>query len=285
MVDKKELNLGTLYIVGTPIGNLEDITLRAIRILKSVDMIAAEDTRHTAKLLNHFQINTPKISYHQHNCVTRQNELLSKLKQGNIIALVSDAGMPGISDPGHDLVCLCIAENIPIVPIPGPTAVVTALVTSGLPSNRFVFEGFLPIKFQIRQERLNLLKKEPRTIVVYESPHRLLKTLIDFVKIFGNDRQIVLGRELTKYYEEFWRGSLKEAVLHYQQNKNIKGEFTLVLSGCSQDNLLDLNIEQVKIELQKLLERGMTRSQASKYLATTVKFSRREIYELSLNNL
>ena len=157
MVDKKELNLGTLYIVGTPIGNLEDITLRAIRILKSVDMIAAEDTRHTAKLLNHFQINTPKISYHQHNCVTRQNELLSKLKQGNIIALVSDAGMPGISDPGYDLVCLCIAENIPIVPIPGPTAVVTALVTSGLPSNRFVFEGFLPIKFQIRQERLKLL--------------------------------------------------------------------------------------------------------------------------------
>ena len=155
----------------------------------------------------------------------------------------------------------------------------------------FIYEKFTnkvtvsDIKFQIRQERLNLLKKEPRTIVVYESPHRLLKTLIDFVKIFGNDRQIVLGRELTKYYEEFWRGSLKEAVLHYQQNKNIKGEFTLVLSGCSQDNLLDLNIEQVKIELQKLLERGMTRSQASKYLATTVKFSRREIYELSLNNL
>ncbi|BDA39725.1 16S rRNA (cytidine(1402)-2'-O)-methyltransferase [Candidatus Atelocyanobacterium thalassae] len=284
MIDKKKLNSGTLYVVGTPIGNLEDITLRAIRVLKSADLIAAEDTRHTAKLLNYFKITTPKISYHQHNYVIRQDELVSKLEQGNIIALVSDAGMPGISDPGYDLICSCIIKNIPVVPVPGPTAVITALITSGLPSDRFVFEGFLPIKAQARQERLNLLKKESRTIIIYESPHRLLKTLINFIEIFGDDHRITIGRELTKYYEEFWRGNLKEAVLHYKEVKNIKGEFTLVLSGCSQNNLLDLNIEQVKCEFLKLLDKGMTRSQASKYLATTVNFSRRQIYEMSLSD-
>ncbi|KFF41233.1 MAG: 16S rRNA (cytidine(1402)-2'-O)-methyltransferase [Candidatus Atelocyanobacterium thalassa] len=284
MIDKKKLNSGTLYVVGTPIGNLEDITLRAIRVLKSADLIAAEDTRHTAKLLNYFKITTPKISYHQHNYVIRQDELVSKLEQGNIIALVSDAGMPGISDPGYDLICSCIIKNIPVVPVPGPTAVITALITSGLPSDRFVFEGFLPIKAQARQERLNLLKKESRTIIIYESPHRLLKTLINFIEIFGDDHRITIGRELTKYYEEFWRGNLKEAVLHYKEVKNIKGEFTLVLSGCSQNNLLDLNIEQVKCEFRKLLDKGMTRSQASKYLATTVNFSRRQIYEMSLSD-
>ena len=283
MIDKQKLNPGTLYVVGTPIGNLEDITLRAIRILKSVDLIAAEDTRHTAKLLNYFQVATPRISYHQHNYAIRQDELVDKLKLGNTIALVSDAGMPGISDPGYDLICSCIVENILVIPVPGPTAVITALTTSGLPSNRFIFEGFLPIKAHVRQERLNSLRKETRTIVIYESPHRLLKTLIDFVEIFGSNHKITIGRELTKYYEEFWRGNLKDAVLHYKETENIKGEFTLVLSGCPQNNLLDLNTEQVKVELQKLLEKGMTRSQASKYLATTVNFSRRQIYEISLN--
>ncbi len=283
-MNNESLQQGTLYIVGTPIGNLEDITFRAIRILKSVNLIAAEDTRHTAKLLHHFEITTPQISYHHHNRTARQTELLNYLEEGQSIALVTDAGMPGISDPGYDLICTCIIANIPVIPIPGPTAAITALSVSGLPTDRFVFEGFLPLKGKDRSDRLNQLMTETRTIIIYEAPHRLLKTLRDFKEVFGEDHQITVARELTKRYEEFWRGTLEKAILYYQNSQQIKGEFTLIIAGCSQNDGLELTIEELKDELQQLLNQGMTRSQASRQLAKATSFSRRQIYDLSLEN-
>ncbi|MEA5511238.1 16S rRNA (cytidine(1402)-2'-O)-methyltransferase [Crocosphaera sp. UHCC 0190] len=283
-MNNENLQQGTLYLVGTPIGNLEDITFRAIRILQSVNFIAAEDTRHTAKLLQHFQISTPQISYHHHNRLARQTELLKILQQGDSIALVSDAGMPGISDPGYELICACIAVKIPIIPIPGATAAMTALVASGLPTERFVFEGFLPTKGKERRDRLTNLITETRTLIFYEAPHRILATLTEFAEVFGKNRQISLARELTKRYEEFWRGTLEAAVLFYQDSQHIKGEFTLVLEGCPQSSSLNLTVDQLKEELQQLLEQGMTRSQASRQLAQFTSFSRRQIYDLSLEN-
>lgn len=283
-MNNENLQQGTLYIVGTPIGNLEDITFRAIRILKSVNLIAAEDTRHTAKLLHHFQITTPQISYHHHNRMARQIELLNYLKEGDSIALVTDAGMPGISDPGYDLIHACIISDIPVIPIPGPTAAITALSVSGLPTERFVFEGFLPTKTRDRHDRFQHLMTEIRTIIIYEAPHRVLKTLTDLKDVFGNNHQITVGRELTKRYEEFWRGTLEDAILYYQNSQQIKGEFTLIIAGCSKSNYLNLTIEQLKTELQQLLEQGMTRSQASRQLAQVTTFSRRQIYDLSLDN-
>ena len=217
---------GTLYIVGTPIGNLEDMTFRAVRILQSVDIIAAEDTRHTGKLLQHFQIKTPQMSYHEHNRNSRIPEILESLKYGKAIALVSDAGMPGISDPGYELIKACVDAEIDVVPIPSATAAITALSASGLPTNRFIFDGFLPAKSQQRREYLESLLIETRTLVFYESPHRLRETLKDLGDILGSDRQIVIARELTKLYEEFWRGTIAEAIAHYQQ-KEPQGEYTL----------------------------------------------------------
>ncbi|MFS8118946.1 MAG: 16S rRNA (cytidine(1402)-2'-O)-methyltransferase, partial [Microcoleus sp.] len=204
-------NTGTLYIVGTPIGNLEDMTYRAIRILQTVDFIAAEDTRHTGKLLHHFQIKTPQISYHEHNQQQRLPELIEKLQLGKNIAIVTDAGMPGISDPGYELVKACADANINIIPIPGPSACIVGISASGLPTDRFVFEGFLPAKGQERQRSLEALQIESRTIILYESPHRLRQTLQDLANSLGSDRQIVLARELTKMHEEFWRGSMESA--------------------------------------------------------------------------
>ncbi len=282
-MNNENLPQGTLYLVGTPIGNLEDITFRAVRILKSVNLIAAEDTRHTAKLLHHFQITTPQISYHHHNRISRQIDLVNRLQQGDSIALVTDAGMPGVCDPGYELVCGCLEAKIPVIPVPGPTAAITALAASGLPTNRFVFEGFLPTKAKLRRDRLTILTSEPRTIIFYEAPHRLQKTLGDFEAVFGKNRRVVVARELTKRYEEFWRGTLEEAVLYYQGSQQIKGEFTIILSGCPQADSLNLSWEQLRVELQQLLDQGMTRSQASRQLAQSTSFSRRQIYELSLD--
>ncbi|MGK7957118.1 MAG: 16S rRNA (cytidine(1402)-2'-O)-methyltransferase [Crocosphaera sp.] len=283
-MNNESLQQGTLYIVGTPIGNLEDITLRAIRILKSVNLIAAEDTRHTAKLLHHFQITTSQISYHHHNRMVRQTELLNYLEEGETIALVTDAGMPGISDPGYDLIHACIIANIPVIPIPGPTAAVTALSVSGLATDRFVFEGFLPIKGKARRDRLNQLMRETRTIILYEAPHRLSKTLTELKEIFSENHQITVAREITKRYEEFWRGRLEDAILYYENSQRIKGEFTLIIAGCSPSHSLELSIEELKGEFQQLLDQGMTRSQASRKLAEVTTFSRRQIYNLSLEN-
>ncbi|HAC64133.1 MAG TPA: 16S rRNA (cytidine(1402)-2'-O)-methyltransferase [Cyanothece sp. UBA12306] len=281
-MSNKSLQKGTLYVVGTPIGNLEDITLRAIRILKSVDLIAAEDTRHTGKLLHHFQVNTPQLSYHQHNELSRQEELISYLQGGQTIALVTDAGMPGISDPGYELIKACITSNIPVIPIPAATAAVTALSVSGLPTDCFVFEGFLPLKGKSRSDRLTNLKSETRTLIFYESPHRLLQTLTDFAVIFGKNRLVMIGRELTKLYEELWRGTLEEAIKYYQDSRQIKGEFTLIVAGCSETSNLNLTEDQLKNELRQLLAQGMTRSQASRHLAQSTALNRRQIYNLSL---
>ncbi|MEH2265730.1 16S rRNA (cytidine(1402)-2'-O)-methyltransferase [Nostoc sp.] len=272
---------GTLYVVGTPIGNLEDITFRAVRILQTVDIIAAEDTRHTGKLLQHFQVKTPQVSYHEHNRTSRIPELLEHLINNKAIALVSDAGMPGISDPGYELVKACIEAGIPVVPIPGASAAITALSASGLPTNRFVFEGFLPPKTQQRQEHLESLQTESRTMIFYESPHRLRDTLQDLAEVWGSDRQIVLGRELTKLYEEFWRGTIAEAIAHYSQREP-QGEYTLVVAGipASQPQLTE---NELKAELKQLISQGISRSQASRQLAKFTSLPRRQLYQLALS--
>lgn len=279
---KKILTSGKLYLVGTPIGNLEDMTPRGIRILQEVDVIAAEDTRHTGKLLHYFGITTAQISYHEHNKSSRTEELIKKLQEGTNIALVSDAGMPSISDPGQELVVSAIANNIEVISIPGVSASLTALTASGMVSDRFVFEGFLPTKNSLRQERLNTLKHETRTMIFYEAPHRLLKTLQDLSSVMGQERAIVLGRELTKIHEEFWRGNLQDAIALYQETRQPKGEYTLVLAGAVTEALITSETD-IKQELKELLQQGMTRSQASRHLAKFTSLSRREIYQLALD--
>ncbi|MBE9207012.1 16S rRNA (cytidine(1402)-2'-O)-methyltransferase [Nostoc sp. LEGE 06077] len=272
---------GTLYVVGTPIGNLEDITFRAVRILQTVDLIAAEDTRHTGKLLQHFQVKTPQLSYHEHNRNSRIPEILEHLSQGKAIALVSDAGMPGISDPGYELIKACIDAGIKVVPIPGASAAITALSAAGLPTDKFVFEGFLPAKTQRRREHLETLQTEARSLIFYESPHRLPETLQDLAEVFGSDRHIVMARELTKLYEEFWRGTIADAIAHYQQREP-QGEYTLVVAGTPLSQPL-LTETELKAELQQLISQGISRSQASRQLAKFTSLSRRQVYQLALS--
>jgi 16S rRNA (cytidine1402-2'-O)-methyltransferase len=269
-----------LYLVATPIGNLEDMTFRGVRVLQEVDLIAAEDTRHTGKLLHHFQITTPQISYHQHNARQRIQELVARLQQGESIALVSDAGMPGISDPGYELVKACIEGGIQVIPIPGATAGILALVAAGLPTAQFAFEGFLPVKQKERRARLERLQYENRTFLIYEAPHRLKRTLEDLEAILGADRQVVTGRELTKVHEEFWRGTLGEAVQHYQEVQP-RGEFVLVVAGVLEQDVV-LSPGEIKAQLQEMLAQGISRSRASKELAQLTSLSRREIYQLTL---
>ncbi len=271
---------GTLYVVGTPIGNLEDLTFRAARILEAADAIAAEDTRHTGKLLQHFNIDTPSISYHEHNRSQRIPELIDRLENGETIALVSDAGMPGISDPGCELVRACAEKGIAVVPIPGASAVVTALAAAGIESDRFAFEGFLPAKGKPRQERLEDLQSESRAIVLYEAPHRLTKTLKDLAGVLGGDRPLAVARELTKLHEEFWRGSLTEAIARYDRDK-AKGEFTLVVAG-TPPQAPTLSEESLKSQLQALRAEGYSRSAASRELAKYTTHSRRHLYQLAL---
>lgn len=221
--------MNKLYIVPTPIGNLEDITLRAIKVLKEVDLILAEDTRTSGKLLKHFEISTQMQSHHMHNEHKTVDAIIQKLKNGISIALISDAGTPAISDPGFLLIRACVEHNIEVDCLPGATAFVPALVNSGLPNNKFVFEGFLPVK-KGRQTRLKLLAQETRTIIFYESPHKLVKTLTNFCEYFGEDRPISVSRELTKLYEETIRGTAKEILEHYT-NKPPKGEIVIVVAG------------------------------------------------------
>ncbi|PCJ86569.1 MAG: 16S rRNA (cytidine(1402)-2'-O)-methyltransferase [Flavobacteriales bacterium] len=221
--------MAKLYLVPTPIGNLEDITLRAIRILKEADLILAEDTRQTAKLLKHYDIKTAMQSHHQHNEHRNVKPLAERIKEGKNIALVTDAGTPAISDPGFLLVRECLQQHVEVECLPGATAFVPALVNSGLPCDRFIFEGFLPAK-KGRQKRLKELSEETRTMIFYESPYRLLKTLEQFIEVFGKERQASVSRELTKIHEETARGKLLE-ILDYFKEKNIKGEIVIVLQG------------------------------------------------------
>ena len=221
--------MSKIYIIPTPIGNLKDITLRSIELLNQVDLILAEDTRVSKKVLNHFKINTKLISYHQFNEHKELDKIIGKLKLGNNLALISDAGTPSISDPGFLLVRECLKNKISVETLPGPTALIPALVNSGLASERFVFEGFLPVK-KGRLTRLKKLLDEERTMIFYESPHRIIKTLTSFIEFFGTERRVSVSREITKLYEETQRGSLKE-ILEYFTQKKIKGEFVIVLEG------------------------------------------------------
>jgi len=221
---------GCLYLVGTPIGNLEDITLRALRILREADQIAAEDTRHTQKLLNHYEISRPLVSYHEHNEMTKASELVVDLEGGAKIALVTDAGMPGISDPGFRLIALAIRHHVPVVPIPGASAFLAALVASGLPTDSFRFSGFLPAKSGQRRKLLESVRESPRTQVFYEAPHRLLETLSDVSELLGEARHVVVAREVTKIHEEFLRGRAKEILEQLKARGDVKGEITLLIA-------------------------------------------------------
>jgi 16S rRNA (cytidine1402-2'-O)-methyltransferase len=220
----------SLYLVATPIGNLEDITLRALRVLKEVDLIACEDTRQTLKLLSHYGIQTRLVSYHEHNEMTKAAELVVDLEGGAKIALVTDAGMPGISDPGFRLIALAIRHHVPVIPIPGASAFLAALVASGLPTDSFRFSGFLPAKSGQRRKLLESVKDSPRTQVFYEAPHRLLDTLTDVVEVLGSDRHIVVAREVTKLHEEFLRGRAGEILKQLKARGDVKGEITLLIA-------------------------------------------------------
>jgi 16S rRNA (cytidine1402-2'-O)-methyltransferase len=274
-------DLGILYLVGTPIGNLEDMTFRAIATLKQVDLIAAEDTRHTGKLLHHFGIDTPQTSYHEHNAHRRVPELVEKLLQGMAIALVTDAGMPAISDPGVELVQGCIAAGVRVIPIPVVTAGIAALTASGFATQHFGFDGFLPIDKKERRDRLEILRLETRTMILYEAPHRLLRTLGDLAASLGEEHQIAIARELTKLHEEFWRGSIEGAIAYFTIHAP-KGEFTLVLEGAEPSEKPAWTEEIILRELQNLIDSGISRSEASRQLAELADLSRRQIYQLAL---
>jgi 16S rRNA (cytidine1402-2'-O)-methyltransferase len=255
--NRRDLNRGAaLYLVGTPIGNLEDITLRAVRVLKEVDVIACEDTRQTQKLLNHYGITTRTISYHQHNEMTRSAELVKAMQEGASLALVSDAGMPGISDPGFRLVSLAIRHRVPVVPIPGAAAFLAALVASGLPTDSFRFSGFLPAKRGERRAALEAIKSSPRTQVFYETPHRIVEALEDVVEVLGARRHVVIAREVTKLHEEFLRGRAGEVVETLKSREGVKGEITLLI-GKAEEAPAQVSAES-QVSLRQRVEQIMT---------------------------
>lgn len=272
---------GKLYLCATPIGNLEDITLRVLRILKEVDLIAAEDTRNSIKLLNHFNIKTPMTSYHEYNKIEKAYQLVEKMQQGQNIALITDAGTPGISDPGEDLVRICQESGIAVTSLPGPAACITALTMSGLPTRRFAFEAFLPKDKKERTRILSSLEQETRTIILYEAPHHLKKTLEDLLKTLG-DRNITLCRELTKKYETAFPTTISGAISYYQEQEP-RGEFVLVIQGKSQQQIIEeqqQSWETVPLEehMQHYENKGMSRKEAMKQVAKDRGISKREVY-------
>jgi 16S rRNA (cytidine1402-2'-O)-methyltransferase len=273
------MKTGTLYIVATPIGNLEDITLRALRILKEADIIAAEDTRHTQKLLSKFDIHTPLTSYHDHNKEEKAPVLVSRLLEGKSIALVSDAGTPGISDPGYFLINLAIDQKVPVVPIPGATAAIAALSVSGLPTDRFVFEGFLPSKHTARMKRLTELAKEERTLIFYEAPHRIMQALEDMQTVLG-DRQAVLTRELTKVHEQVLRGRIPN-VRKQLEAGSMKGEFTIIVEATA-SGADRVNISPEEYLKNLILHRGLPKKEAIAVAAHDLGVPKKEIYKIGL---
>lgn len=273
------MNKGKLYICPTPIGNLEDITVRTLKTLESVDLIAAEDTRHSLKLLNHYEIKKPLTSFHEHNEREKSRELIERLLRGEDIAQISDAGMPGISDPGERLISLAIEEAIEVVVLPGATALITALVASGLSTRRFTFEGFLPSKKKERVERLRALREEENTIIIYESPHRLKDSLRDILEILGN-RKLALARELTKIYEEIFRGDVEAAIDKFEKTPP-KGEFVLVLEGRDEgeEEAREIDIEE---ELRKFIDQGFTKKASVKIVSEKYNLAKNRVYKKSL---
>jgi 16S rRNA (cytidine1402-2'-O)-methyltransferase len=274
---------GVLYLVATPIGNLEDITLRALRILKEADVIACEDTRQTQKLLNHYGVSTRTVSYHEHNEMTRAAELVVELEEGAQVALVSDAGTPSISDPGYRLVSLAIRHGIPVVPIPGASAFVAALAASGLPTDSFRFGGFLPAKRGARRKELEQFRDSPRTQIFYEAPHRLQETLADLVEVMGPERQVVIAREVTKLHEEFLRGRAGDLLTQLQE-REIKGEITLLVRAAEGAGGGPVAVEMplkksVRSRLQEVMqERQMDEKAALKVVAREMGVSKSEAY-------
>jgi len=275
------MSSGTLYIVASPIGNLEDITLRALRVLKEVDLIAAEDTRHTKKLLVHYGIVTPLTSYHQHNENAKSASLVQRLNSGCRVALISDAGTPILSDPGFLLVKAAIRAGISVIPIPGPSALTTVLGASGLPTDRFAFEGFLPARKAERRERLRGLQEEKRTLVFYEVPHRIKESLQDLLEVLG-EREMVLGREMTKLHEEFIRGSVSELAAQAKV-KEWRGEMTLVVRGAVGDGVSKRDRDRVlRTEIKMLRKEGMRVKEIAELLGVRFSLSKREVYRMVL---
>ena len=273
-------NYRVLYLVATPIGNMEDITLRAINVLKSVDIIAAEDTRHTLKLLNHLGITKTLISYYRHNEDVKSDFLIQKLKEGKNIALVSDAGTPGISDPGEEIVKRCIEENIDVVPIPGACALITALIASGLNTKEFTFYGFLPMNKKLRKAKLEDISKNENTIIIYEAPHKLISTLQDLKDVLVN-RKITIARELTKIHEEFIRGNIRDIE---KGLLNIKGEFVLIIEGKEKDSNTD-KFSNMSLEehYEYYAKKGLEKKEIIKSIAKDKQVTKNEIYKYFLN--
>lgn len=267
---------GKLYLCATPIGNLSDITLRCLEVLKSVDLIAAEDTRRTLTLLNHFEISKPLTSYYEHNRKEKGIFLAEEMENGKNIALVSDAGTPAISDPGEDLVAICIEKGIEVVPVPGPVAAINALIGSGMPTGRFTFEGFLSVNKQSRREHLLSVAKEQRTMIFYEAPHKLLSTLRDFKTYFGGERKISLCRELTKIHEEFVRLTIDGAIAKYEETPP-KGEFVLVIEGAPEE-IEDYSSVSVKDHVMRYIESGMSEKDAMRAAAKDRGVKKSDIY-------
>lgn len=274
-------NYGVLYICPTPIGNLEDITLRTLRVLEEVNIIAAEDTRRTIKLLNHFDIKAHLISYHQHNHISKGNELLDILMKGDDIALVSDAGMPCISDPGQEIIKQCIENNIKFEVLPGANAVLTALVHSGLSTDRFAFEGFLDRNKKKRRERLSKILYDDRTLVFYEAPHRIVETLKDIEKVLGN-RSIAVGRELTKKFEEIIRGNVSDIIVKFAESKP-KGELVIVVEGSNEiEQPKEYDNMTIEEHIRMYIDEGITKKDAVKKVSKDRGIPKRDVYSVSI---
>ena len=272
-------NSGTLYLVPTPIGNLDDMTFRAVKVLTEADLIAAEDTRHTQQLLNHFDIHTPEISFHEHNTEQRIPELIGKLKAGITIAQCRDAGMTSISDPGKELVAAAVKEGIPVVPLPGANAGLTALIASGLVPQPFYFYGFLERKHQQQVQELEQLRNRSETMIFYEAPHRLKKTIKVMAEVFGDDRQAVLARELTKRYEEFSRGSLAEIIAFYDEHQP-RGEYVVLVAGNSHPDEEEEEETGTPVEqIDQAISEGLSTNEAIKLVAKKNKLNRQELYK------
>ena len=276
---------GTLYLCATPIGNLEDMTFRCVRILKEVDLIAAEDTRGSIKLLNHFEIKTPMTSYHEYNKIEKGKKLVERMLGGENIALITDAGTPGISDPGEELAVMCHEAGIPVTSVPGAAACVTALTVSGLPTRRFVFEAFLPADKKERQQVIGGLRDEMRTIVMYEAPHRLIRTLALIEEALG-DRRISICKELTKKHETVFRTTLREAAAYYEEHEP-RGEYVLVIEGRSREELIKEERAQweeipLKDHMALYMEKGLSKKDAMKQVAKDRGVGKREVYQMLL---
>lgn len=287
-MENKNDNVGMLYLCATPIGNLEDITFRVLRTLKEVDLIAAEDTRNSIKLLNHFEIKTPMTSYHEFNKVEKAKVLVQKLLSGKNIAVITDAGTPGISDPGEELVRQCHEAGIKVTSLPGPAACITALTMSGRPTRRFAFEAFLPADKQERKEVLSELVNETRTIIIYEAPHRLVRTLKELEHVLGKERQLTICKELTKRYENTFLTTIQEALSYYDINEP-RGEYVLVIEGKKRSDIIkekqaEWESMSIKDHVDMYIGQGMDKKEAMKAVAKDRGVSKRDIYQELLND-